>query len=367
MSSHFLLIGFGLWVVFSAWRGFRKGFWRGLFSLMSLVVAYLVSFVFGGSFSESLGSLDFYPEYAVFVGYPLLFIITAQCIRHAPFLLFPALKNNQGISAVGGAVLGAFTGAVSGLIVIWGIGFVKDMKPEAEPAEQPIAEKPVGSNKQVQTIASSVVGKVFEVGLSAASKSEQETNLMSAVMSQPGPMIKNIQGLMRSPEMGDFVRDPEMQERLAAQDIGGIVSSPLFDELIKKPELQPVIAAMSDGDADLADNERFIAEKMSFIWKRVETVKADPELMSLMNDPDVQKTLEGGSPLSVMTNQKVRSLIAIMFERGVLDGDDVADTNSAAEAEPVKIYRWVDNQGQLQFSDWEHIPVSKRAEAELSH
>jgi hypothetical protein len=258
------------------------------------------------------------------------------------------------------------------LLIVWGIGFLTDMRTDTtRPDFANSSPQSSQMGEGLTRVASSFVGQSVELGMSMAAKDSQDVAVVSALMKEPAPIIKHTQSLMKSSEMRAFVNDVDTQAQLESNDIDAILNNPLFIDLIKKPEIQPLVKAMAGDDIQGDANDRYLAEKMTFVWQKVQSVKDNPELIELMSDPDVKSTLESGNTFAVMTNPKVQRVLAVIMESGLASQQSSehsrAQTDDRSQSATTDVYRWRDDHGQIQYSDWDHIPVHKRSEAELSN
>src|SRR5215213_2903675 len=106
-------IGAGLFVLFTAWRGWRLGFMRQFMSILALAGAYIIGYFGGGTLGAILHKFIDYPERALaVVGAVGLGFVVYCCIALVGAILFKK-TSQQSVSLVrlgygaSGAVCGA--------------------------------------------------------------------------------------------------------------------------------------------------------------------------------------------------------------------------------------------------------------------
>jgi hypothetical protein len=128
-----------------------------------------------------------------------------------------------------------------------------------------------------------------------------------------------------------------------------------------------------------------LAENITQVWQRMQVLKHDPEIQAILRDKEVIKLVENKNPLALLANEKIQIIVDRVMELDTKDFDFSAfeiqesktqepDTQEpeAQEAEvenrslplsSTPIYTWRDDQGKIQFSDYQSIPPNKRDQA----
>ena len=167
------------------------------------------------------------------------------------------------------------------------------------------------------------------------------------------------------------------------------------------PAMRSMLSQLSIESSSAEGGERFIAEQLTYIWRRFEYLKHDPRVIELINDRELQSSLRQENPVMLMTNVKFQRLAALIMEgssqiedselnelllnanpqpagTALPDQSAVDEGIGAPVAEemlkeavrvvkpyvPQTVYKWVDDNGRRQYSDWEQVPADKRADAE---
>ena len=107
-------------------------------------------------------------------------------------------------------------------------------------------------------------------------------------------------------------------------------------------------------------------------WSRVQTIKHDPRVIAILNDPEFQQQLNSANKLPLMMNPKLNQLTEIIFNSETIPANgmgayqvrDINEANMGANTAPVTnnsagedsnpattIYRWTDENGQVHYSD----------------
>lgn len=112
----------------------------------------------------------------------------------------------------------------------------------------------------------------------------------------------------------------------------------------------------------------------------MEYLKTNPEVQQILNDPEVIKLVQDKNPLNIMFNAKVSRLVdLIMQEDSAMESHDFTQLKpgnplgglgeikpeASRTVKPVEIYKWVDDNGNMQYTDYDNTPEHKRANAEL--
>lgn len=114
-------IGAGLFVLFTAWRGWRLGFMRQLMSILALAGAYIIGYFGGGPLGTILHKFIEYPESALaVVGAVGLGFVIYCCIALVGAILFKKTSQQSvGLVRLGYGASGAVFGALYGLFLVW--------------------------------------------------------------------------------------------------------------------------------------------------------------------------------------------------------------------------------------------------------
>src|SRR5688572_3545673 len=106
--------GAGLFILFTAWRGWRLGFMRQLMSILALAGAYIIGYFGGGPLGTILHKFIDYPESALaVVGAVGLGFLVYCCIALVGAILFKKTSQQSvGLVRFGYGTTGAVFGAL---------------------------------------------------------------------------------------------------------------------------------------------------------------------------------------------------------------------------------------------------------------
>ena len=180
--------------------------------------------------------------------------------------------------------------------------------------------------------------------------------------------------------MKKLLSDPEFQAELNHGNVESLMQNKDFQQLLKNPDMQAIISSEDSSDKSA---KQAAAEKMIQAWQKVVTLKTDPRVLDIMNDPAFQAQLNSTNKLPLLMNPKMRQLSEIIFSdesaneavepvkkipagqksnahytlEDITEGtgrkakeESQSDTNEKEQPE-VKIYRWTDENGKVHYSD----------------
>ena len=391
MPTHVLTIGFVIWVAYQTFRGFRKGFWVALLGILALVVAYLVAFYFGQNVVQWLSGLAqrgllpmWFGQYASVIAYPIMYLVVIFIVRNVPLLLFPVMGKSSTLNAPAGAAVGAVSGVISGLFIVWFVALLADLSSNTPASDTQITSAsksaPV-SDFDIRPIAASFVAKTAVLGVKATGGGAQTAAVIDAVIRKPQATFLGLQGLAKSREFKVLMNDPRTQSMMATNDVGSLMSSESFLRLMQLPEMDSLLAQTRMDGKTKVQATQFFAEQLTFVWRRMQAIKHDPRVQEILSSPEFREAANGGSSASLMTNPKFQRLVAIVLEGRAdpedvdytqfVDGDsirtepeltDVTGDGIALEPEPYvpePVYKWRDDNGRIQYSDFDAIPKDK--------
>lgn len=367
---------FIIWIAYSAFRGFRRGLWLTLLSVLGFVAAYAVSFIWGQDASRGLQGLGLapFPAYCVaFVGIYFLVYLSVVEIPRATFRVWFSDGNRL---AVPGAVLGCAVGMLSGLLFVWTFGLIQvalNAKGGAvEVASEPLVEKTPAA---VEKLASKMMSEASRLGAKAAGASPLQAHMVAKFTAAPEKSLQDIRRLSQSPELKAFITSTEAQRYMNTGNLYGLIESPDFQQLITLPALADIRqlavdeARNSDRDAGLREGDMYIAAQLTQTWRRMNDMRNDPRVKGILEDPEIKTLVEKRDIAGLMAHSKVQLLIGVVMD-GKVASVDVARVNESDNAsagdhiesipiapnttptsEPKRLYQWRDSSGKVRFSD----------------
>lgn len=372
-SLGILLISMGLFGL----RSFFKGVWHALFSLLGLISAYLVSFLVGPAVFKAYAPGD--PASLLIFGGGMmgLFIGVSFFVSNLPMWVFPKLKEVSLHHRIMGAAVGCLAGAFCGLIFIWLYGVLQAMTPSEEGPADPVLQSDFLAKSSSKMVSSAV-----RAGISAATDDPYTASATTAMVTKPHVMQKAMEELSSKPLLQEFWKDGESQFLMAEGDVDGLLKATSFRRLMEEPAVKTFIEESKPEDASQAQAERYMAEQMSFVWRRMRTLRTDPRVIEILEDKEVRDLVDKQNPVALLGNKKVQELITIVMEpveSGEVElsikphemslsvGENTIESASKEQAttaiKKTILYRWVDDTGRTRYTDEKSTPEDKKASA----
>lgn len=398
-------------VVFFSYKGYRKGLLNTILGIVGLAVAYVVSFAYGSALVQYIANTGVNPALSL-LGYPALFFGVTTVFSLIPHFIPDNYAERLGLKKQG-AALGAVIGIVVGLVAVWGLGFVTSVSAtrsidsvstssvadiiaqekglrEGETINLPKAPYGKRASRQKDVIAlaaDKLVSKTVEVSVAAVSNSESDlqAKTMAAVMKNPAAVLGGAQQVMQSPELKNFWSSPEAQYMMATNDLEALTQNQDFQQLMAKPGFNSMAEAFAEElspEQQAQGVDKFVASQMTYTWQRMQTIQNSPEVQALATDPEIQALVAEGNPMKLLTHPKIQSLVKLVtqaphnpesidytqFVQQPFDAPREAVNAQQQQRKParkVPIYKWVDDSGQIIYSEGDQVPIDKLEEAEI--
>ena len=293
-------------------------------------------------------------------------------------LLLPKKEERSAGSGLGGAVVGAVVGLVVAIALVWSFAFVRDMRPVNDPtvAEQQAPSAPseeTSKSSAVETFAQQVASKAVDAAMSAVSDKPQVAKLSSALIRAPAETAQQLKRLANSDELRQLLNSADNQAVLNSGDTEAVQQLPAFQQLVQSPDMIALAKAsgmLDEAATNTREMQDALAGQVTDIWGRMQRVKNNARVQEILNDPEFQQGVQSGNPMALLTNPKLLEFADIVFAdeaatdsgdfegNGLRDGQSTSDNanKSSQSTEPqkeTKIYRWVDENGRVHFSDQE--------------
>lgn len=357
-----LLIGS---VVFFALRGFQAGFIKACGRILALIAGYGASLMFTPSLAQWLGdnlsvTAGLSPLVVMLASAVGLFIIASLAVNIIIALLLKALPQqlpNSWPLKIGGAGVGAMAGFVVATLLMWFVSLFQGASGDGQP---------IATSKATESLANKVMSKAtLAVAKSASAQMDSEDIIAQAVatlMLQPGDTIASLKRLSQSKDLQSLLNSEANQQALMNGNTRAIQQLPDYQRLINNPDMRRVFDPTDASDEQLANT-------FSTLWRRSKAMQQDPEIQQLLQDPELRQQLEGGNPVSLLTNPKTTKLFKALltgpeqtpdpfitgsqgmtedFGSDNLDRSQESNTRKPASRDYV---RWVDEQGRVHFGD----------------
>ncbi|WP_179957583.1 CvpA family protein [Exilibacterium tricleocarpae] len=344
------LLVFIIAVVFFGYRGYRRGLGASLSRIFGLLAGYACAILFTPSLAALLEARTGLQGLVTYAVAGMILFFGGTLLVSLVFSLFGRLlRSGEGqslASSVGGGITGALVGAVVGLALVWGISFIRELQPAAVASQQvPVVAAPPSA---IERVARQAAGGAVAVAVDAVSDTPEVARATKALLESPAETTGQMQRLMRSEELRQFLNDSRSQALMNAGDAVALTRQAGFQQLYQNPDLQGLIKA---GGLP-ADNPEQLAAHFSRLWRRAQQVKDDPQLQAILQDPEFQEQIKSGNPATLWTNPKVQQIAEIVYAAGSADlPPPVAAPAPVQPGPPVEIHRWVDSEGRVHFSD----------------
>lgn len=311
-------------------------------------------------------------------------------------MLFPKWFEADKSTRLSGAAFGALSGVATGFLVIWCVSFAKAFTDD----KTDVAESN-STQGTLESLASTAVESLTTVGMTVVGVEPEKAILLQSVVSAPKVLASSVNQVMKSEGLQRFMNNPYSQKLMATNDVGSLLSDPGFRALMAEPGMQNLSDLWADGKKQNAQSKTadvFMAEQLSFVWRRLQYLKHDPRVQEILRDPEVQALAVNQNPLAMVKNPKFMRLVGLVMD-GQINTEDVdflqfvgsepfgsespdrndaanfSESNDSSEEDeapaiqkpyqPTTIYKWRDEDGILKYSDYEGVPENKRNSAEV--
>lgn len=355
MAFDISLIIFLIFVAFSAWNGYRKGAVRILGKLVGLVSGYIAAFSYikpASAWVQAHTAFDGLLSYAV--AGMAVFIIASSTTYFIFGLLQKLLSasnesaDKKAQSGWGGALLGAGLGMVIGGVLVWGYTLFSGLL--ATKGQMAIPQ-PSAFQRQVNQL----VGDGIKKAVKVSTGSEEAASTAAVLLVSPAENIEKFNRIMHKGEVQALLSNPQARRALDKRDASALLRNESFKRLTSDPDFYELASnlGLNQPGGELAEN---LANKFTQVWAQINQVKDDPEFINLMQDPEVQELMQSRNIYGMLNSPKVEALLAKVTSTKTAP---ITPANTSANpqlepgqpAKPKEIYRWVDEKGQVHYSD----------------
>jgi uncharacterized membrane protein required for colicin V production len=348
------LVIFLLVILFFGYRGYKKGLFKSIGRILSVLAGYVCAVLYTGQASKLLESEFQLQGVVAFLAASLLLFFGASMVVGLLFWLLGKLllgdRTVSTASSLGGAAVGLATGTLLAIVIVWGFTFVRDSRPGVASATA------APETSEIEQLANRVAGKAVASAMSLGSGSPEVARITAAVAAAPADMVQRAQRLAQSEDMAAILNDPRNQALLDSGDHEALRKLPAFQRLVENPDLQALASATglldetAQGGHDL---DARLAMQLTDIWGRTQAVKNNPRVQEIIGDAEFQQKIRSGNPLDLLTNDKLLELAEIIFAQpGETSGSGQSDDAGPASSGQ-KVYSWTDDSGRVHYSDKE--------------
>lgn len=355
------LIIFIIIVAISAFRGYKSGILVIVSRTISLASAYLVAIIFTDKFANWLQQIS--PVKGLFayaLAGVILFTITGLLLSTVLSLITKKLASKSAQpelpSAAAGGLIGAVIGGVIGIFAIWFIsafqGILQVKKGEAI------------SYSSFQKTSQKIIKGAIKGVAEAASNHSDIASGAAQLVSNPAENIQHFNQLTKQGILRDFLQNHQVRSALDSQDSYALLNSVEFEKLMENPDFIALTKSLSLPE-DKSERDHQVALKITNTWAQIDQVQNNQEYLELMQDPEVKQAFQSGNLLKLLNNQKIERILSIISSsevdlkkvvgKEILAQEFTEQTSEKNETASTrlqsKIYRWVDEEGKVHYSD----------------
>jgi uncharacterized membrane protein required for colicin V production len=346
---------FAVVTAFFTIRGYCNGLWRSLTRLAGLIGAYTAAFYYSQeatAWTKQYTPLDGVAAYMA--GSIALFFAALIAIRCALWLLGKLLlpQRRSALAApsrLGGAIIGAATGAVLGLLLVYLLGVYQ--------AAQHPSDTPPAPDNTIETNARQLVSKTAGKLLAWSGQDDQTVRVAESLAAHPVASLDRVRRISHNPDLQQLLENPRAQRLMRQGNIDELMQIPAFKNMMQDDDLQHLLQ-----DAGMAINSRAsardTAEKFAQGWQQYHRKKDDPRVQAILQDPEFKRQLNSDNKLPLLLNPKVNQLATLIFNTPSIAENldeytikDAASSTDEPDTSGTTIYRHRDEDGGTRYSD----------------
>ncbi|WP_045860802.1 CvpA family protein [Teredinibacter purpureus] len=364
---------FIVWVAYNAWRGYKRGLGLTLLSLVGLAAAYFSCYSWGPFVSSELSERGWHPLLAYCAAFLGVYLLVYVMVAELPSVIFARWLRAQWVWP--GAVLGMGVGVVSGLIFVWVISLVETAlvlnRPEVAGSIKVNRVDISNVSDPVSKAARVFVAEASLVGAQALGMDIVQARLFESFVRSPQHVIQRLEALGQSQALRVFVTNGDVQRYLHTGNLEGLVESGHFQQLITQPEMAPFRelaleeVRRRDEKATLKMADIYLASRLSQAWRRMNTLREQPEIKAILADSDVKSLIESRNIPALLMHPKVQVLLGRVLETDndtSVDGrayssglpsfeqPSIVPTEKAVEP-PAVLFKWQDSEGRVHYGE----------------
>jgi len=366
-------------ITFGGFKGYRSGWVAIISQVLSLLFAYVITYLFVSSFADFLSSL--FPLsglLAIMVGGMLLFIMSSMLMGFIVSKVFKVITNqtkqrllvrqsnsatemlhsntpktDELISdksksnkqttngAIIGAVLGGVLGALSGVFIGWVYSSASQLFLQQQGETIQATSFQQTTNK--------IVKKVFQVAASNLGDRGGFAEGTSVLLSNPGETITRVKRIQNSGVLGSFFGSSNVAQALSTKNAKLVMQTSEFQQLVSNSDFIAITKQIASS-TDAKDFKQATAIKITELWNQVEQVKQSHEFQDLLYSAEVQGMLRSNNTFAMLNSDKIARLLEMIANAPVPD-IRFEDLSVEDEKQETAVFRWVDENGKVHYSD----------------
>jgi len=351
-------------VAVSAFRGYRSGILIIAARVVSLALAYVAAILFSNSAATLLQKHTAIEGLiAYMVAGTLVFVITSILLSSLFSLLkrkfTPKSTETNRTSSVAGGLFGAVVGGIVGLMAVWFASTIQEILMVKK--GQPIAKSSV-FERTAKELTSKAIGGIV-IGTTGDSDLAKGA---AKLLSSPAQNIQHFNQLSQSGELRNLFQNPEVRSALDSQNPAALLNSTAFKRLSANTDFIALTNELNltgsgsgsgIGTGTGEQKNKQLAIKLTSIWAQVKQVQNNPQYLEIVQDPEIKQMLQSGNAYKLLGSAKIERLLKIISSSKTPEITYQELNNQSAKPKEQKaIYRWVDQDGKVHYSDKKKQP-----------
>ncbi len=351
---NFTLLLFLIIVAVSAFRGYRSGILVISARLFGLALAYLAAILFTTSVASLLQKHTAIEGLITYlIAGTLVFIVTSLflsslfswLIRHSA----TKSKESSKASSVAGGFFGAAIGSVVGLMAVWFVSTFQEILLAKK--GQPIAESSA-FEQTAKKLTGAAIGKI----VSGTTGDSDLASGAAQLLSNPAENIQHFNRLTQTGVLRNLLQSSEVRSALDSQNPAALLSSSAFKQFTQNTDFVALTNELNLADSGEQRNKQ-LAVKITRLWAKVKQVQNNPQYLEIVEDPQIKQMLQSGNAYKLLNSAKIERLLQIISSSKapvIIFQETEAQQGLAVEKK--SIYRWVDKDGKVHYSDKKKPP-----------
>ena len=154
----------------------------------------------------------------------------------------------------------------------------------------------------------------------------------------------------------NLLQDSDVRTALDSQNPAALLNSPAFKQLIANPDFIALTNELNLADSGEQKNKQ-LAIKLTSIWAQVKQVQNNPQYLEIVQDPEIKQMLQSGNAYKLLNSAKIERLLQIISSSKtpeIIYQESVYQEISERQQKTLEkkaVYRWVDKDGKVHYSD----------------
>jgi hypothetical protein len=332
-----------LCVLFFAWRGARMGLKAAAIQTLAAVAALLSTTALVPLLSGALADV-FNPLWVWSLGGLLLFMLLAIGFSRVFGLLVEPLPVPAYLRLPGGALIMAAVGCFLAGVFLWAGQLMTGLSAIAK-------NQPLPPAKGVYAWANQEMGYLVQLSARASYSPAPQAAWLGAVAQEPAVFMQQILALARAEQLQEVFSDADAQLLMAQGQFDALLALPSVISLLESAQAQDLLKATQD--AGFEQPNLIFARYLARVWRAKTAFTQDSAVQELLADGMLLAQLQEGDTLSLLANPSFRAVCERLWQ--------------LIRQEPSRHtlhYRWISEDGHVQYSQWQDIPEKFRAQAQ---